>query len=117
MSAKPSLETLLDSELAGCCASPYDSPALRWLLGDELHPGGDALSRRLAHLAGLGPGARVLDVASGCGRTARLLATEFGAEVTGVELSPQAVAAAQEDARAAGLEGRLRFVQGDAAAL
>jgi arsenite methyltransferase len=117
MSSKPSLETLLDSELAGCCASPYDSPALRWLLADDLHPGGDALSRRLAQLAGLGPGSRVLEVASGRGRTARLLASELGAEVTGVELSAQSVAAAQQDASAARLERRVRFVQGDAAAL
>lgn len=115
MSTEPSLETLLGAELA-CCASPYDSPALRWLLGDDLHPGGDALSRRLAHLAGLGPGSRVLDVASGRGRTARLLATEFGAEVTGVELSAESVAAAQAESEAAG-RGWVRFVQGDAAAL
>ena len=115
MSTEPSLETLLGAELA-CCATPYDSPALRWLLGDDLHPGGDALSRRLAHLAGLGPGSRVLDVASGRGRTARLLATEFGAEVTGVELSAESVAAAQAESEAAG-RGWVRFVQGDAAAL
>jgi arsenite methyltransferase len=117
MSARPSLETLLGAELAGCCASPYDSAALRWLLGDDLHPGGDALARRLADLAGLGPGSHVLDVASGRGRTARLLATEFGAEVTGVELSAQSVAAAQAETEAAGLRGRVRFLQGDAAAL
>jgi arsenite methyltransferase len=116
MSIDPSLETLLGAELA-CCASPYDSPALRWLLGDDLHPGGDALTRRLAHLAGIRPGSRVLDVASGRGRTARLLTSEFGAEVTGVELSAQAVAAAQAEAEAGGLGGRVRFVQGDAGAL
>jgi ubiquinone/menaquinone biosynthesis C-methylase UbiE len=116
MSTAPSLAALLGAEPA-CCASPYDSPALRWLLGDHLHPGGDGLSRRLARLAGLRPGSRVLDVASGRGRTARLLASEFGAEVTGVELSAESVAAAQTEADAAGLGGRVRFVQGDAAAL
>jgi arsenite methyltransferase len=117
MSARPSLETLLGAELAGCCASPYDSAALRWLLGDDLHPGGDTLSRRLAHLSGLGPGSRVLDVASGHGRTARLFASEFGAEVTGVELSAESVAAARAEADAAGLGRCVRFVQGDATAL
>lgn len=117
MSSGPPLAALLDAELARCCVSPYESEAVRWLLGDELHPGGDALSRRLAELAGLGPGLRVLDVASGQGRTARLLASEFGAEVTGVELSAQSVAAAQTEAEAAGLGGRARFVEGDAAAL
>jgi SAM-dependent methyltransferase len=116
MSTGPSLETLLGTELA-CCASPYDSPVLRWLLGDDMHPGGEELSRRLAHLAGLRPGSRVLDVASGRGRTARLLACEFGAEVTGVELSAPSVAAAQTEAEAAGLGARVRFVRGDAGAL
>lgn len=118
MSSVSSLESLLGAELAGgCCTSAYDSPAARWLLGDDLHPGGEKLSRRLAHLSGLAPGSRVLDVASGRGRTARLLASEFGAEVTGVDLSEQSVEAARAQADAAGLAGRLRFVHGDAAAL
>jgi len=117
MSTGPSLETLLGLEPGGCCASAYDSPAVRWLLGDELHPGGDELSRRLAGLSGIEPGGRVLDVASGRGRTARLLASEIGAEVTGIELSPQSVAAAQVEADAAGLAGRVRFLAGDAAVL
>jgi 7,8-dihydro-6-hydroxymethylpterin dimethyltransferase len=117
VSAGPSLETLLGAELRSCCVSAYESEAVRWLLGDDLHPGGAALSRRLADLAGVGPGSQVLDVASGRGRTARLLASEFGAEVTGVELSGPCVAAAQAEAEAAELQGRVRFVQGDAAAL
>jgi arsenite methyltransferase len=117
MSTTPSLETLLGAEPSRCCVSAYESEAVRWLLGDDLHPGGDALSRRLAHLAGVRPGSQVLDVASGRGRTARLLASEFGAEVTGVEPSGRSVAAARAEAEAAGLQGRVRFVQGDAAAL
>jgi arsenite methyltransferase len=117
MTAGPSLETLLGAELACHCVAPYDSAAVRWLLGGELHPGGDALTRRLAHLAGVGPGCRVLDVASGRGQTARLLASEVGAEVTGVELSPQSIAAARTEVEAAGLGDRVRFVEGDAEAL
>jgi arsenite methyltransferase len=117
MSAGPSLETLLGVERDGCCASAYDSPAVRWLLGDDLHPGGDELSRRLAGLSGVGPGWRVLDVGSGRGRTVRLLASEFGAEVTGIDLSAQSVVAAQAEADAAGLAGRVRFIPCDAAAL
>jgi arsenite methyltransferase len=117
VSAGPSLETLLGADRSRCCVSAYESEAVRWLLGDDLHPGGDALSRRLADLAGVGPGSQVLDVASGRGRTARLLASEFRAAVTGVELSGPSVAAAQAEAEAAGLQGRVRFVRGDAAAL
>jgi arsenite methyltransferase len=117
MTSRPSLENLLGAELACYCASPYDSAAVRWLLGGELHPGGDALSRRLANLAGLREGWRVLDVASGRGPTARLLAAEFGAQVTGVDRSPQAIAAATAEAAAAGLGDRLRFAEGDSEAL
>jgi arsenite methyltransferase len=112
-----SLEGRLGAELACYCASPYDSAAVRWLLGGELHPGGDDLTRRLAHLAGVRPGWRVLDVASGRGATARLLAAELGAEVTGVDRSPQSVVAARAEADAAGVGDRARFVQGEAEAL
>jgi arsenite methyltransferase len=117
MSEAPSLDALLGGELACYCASPYDSTVVRWLLGGELHPGGDALTRRLAHLAGVRPGWRVLDVASGRGPTARLLAAEFEAEVTGVDRSPQSVVAARADAEAAGLGDRVVFVEGEAEAL
>jgi arsenite methyltransferase len=112
-----SLDSLLGAELACYCGSPYDSAAVRWLLGGELHPGGDALTRRLAHLAGVRPGWRVIDVATGSGSTGRLLADEFGAQVTGVDLSPQAIAAARAGAAAVGFDDRLRFVEGDAEAL
>jgi arsenite methyltransferase len=117
MTGGTSLDEILGAELGGNCASPYDSPAARWLLGGELHPGGDALTRRLAHLAGVRRGWRVLDVASGRGPTTRLLASELGAEVTGVELSPESIAAARREAEAAGLGDRVRFVEGDAEAL
>lgn len=117
MSEAPSLEDLLGAELACYRASPYDSAAVRWLLGGELHPGGDVLTRRLARLVGVRPGWRVLEVASGRGPTARLLAAEFGAEVTGVDRSPQSVMAARAEAEAAGVGDRVRFVEGDAEAL
>lgn len=99
------------------CAQLYESDAVRLLLGDEFHPGGEALTRRLAALAGVRPGGRVLDVASGRGSTARLLAGQFGAEVVGVELGEAAVLAAGREADCAGLSDRVSFVTGDAASL
>ena len=30
-------------DLKGCCAAVYEQPAVRWLLGGELHPGGEDL--------------------------------------------------------------------------
>lgn len=100
-----------------CCAALYESKAVEWLLDGQLHPGGEKLTLRLAELAGLRRGSRVLDVASGRGRTAQLLAYRFEVDVVGVELGSQSVAAAQASAAAAGLGSRLCFVEGDAEAL
>lgn len=103
--------------LKSCCAAVYAHPAVRWLLGDELHPGGAATTRRALEMAGLKGGDHLLDVASGSGASALLAARELEAEVVGVEYGADAVRAAREAADAAGLGSRVSFVQGDAEAL
>ncbi|WP_267241654.1 class I SAM-dependent methyltransferase [Streptomyces sp. PR69] len=101
--------------LKACCAAAYhSSDVVALLLGDAYHPGGAALTRRLADALAIAPGERVLDVASGRGATALLLADEYGAEVDGVDYSPAATALAQGAARAAGLADGVRFTTGDA---
>ncbi len=65
---------------------------------------------------GLAPESRVLDIASGRGGPALLLAQTFGCRVRGVELSPDFHAVAVERAQAAGLSGLLSFELGDGAA-
>ncbi|MDP8942933.1 MAG: methyltransferase domain-containing protein, partial [Actinomycetota bacterium] len=106
-----------DGDFKACCAQLYETEAARLLLGDDLHPGGAALTLRLAALAGVGPGQRVLDVASGRGTTARLLGEQLGAEVVGVELGEAAVLAARREADRAGLSERVDFLTGDAESL
>ncbi|MEU8619481.1 methyltransferase domain-containing protein [Streptomyces sp. NPDC048623] len=101
-------------ELKACCAAAYSSDVVALLLGDSYHPGGTALTRRLADGLGLTPGARVLDVASGRGTTALLLADSYGAEVDGVDYAPGNTALAQGAAQAADLADRARFTTGDA---
>lgn len=64
---------------------------------------------------GLGTGLRVLDVASGRGGPAILLARETGCSVHGVEISPDFQAVAVERAAAAGVADRVSFELGDAA--
>jgi arsenite methyltransferase len=114
----PDLSPLdLETDPKGCCARLYESEAVRWLLDDQLHPGGERLTRRLAELAGIERGLRVLDVASGNGATALLLARELDCVAVGVDLGARAIEQAAVAARAAGLERRASFLVGDAEAL
>ncbi|MGP3924747.1 methyltransferase domain-containing protein [Streptomyces sp. 8N616] len=101
-------------ELKACCAAAYSSDVVALLLGDSYHPGGMALTRRLADALGIAAGDRVLDVASGRGTTALLLADAYGAGVDGVDYSAANTALAQGAAEAAGLADRLAFTTGDA---
>ncbi|WP_193211277.1 methyltransferase domain-containing protein [Luteolibacter marinus] len=82
-------------------ATHYDEldPLYRKLWGEHVHHGlwetgresageaVDALSRHVARQAGIRAGTRVCDVGCGYGATARLLAEEFGATVTGITIS------------------------------
>jgi hypothetical protein len=101
-------------QIKSCCAAVYSSDAVALLLGDTYHPGGAALTRRLAALLGLRAGQRVADIASGPGATARLLASEYGATVDGVDFAASSVRRAHENAARAGLSDSLRFHLGDA---
>ena len=83
----------------------------------ELHVRGTEATLELAALADVQPGERVLDVGSGLGGPARFLAERFGADVVGIDLTPEFVEVAEELARDAGLDDRVRFVAGDATAL
>lgn len=100
-----------------CCAAAYQHEAVALLLGESYHPGGPDLTRRLAAAMDLAPGSRVLDVASGPGSTALLLAAEFGCTVEGVDLGEQSIQRATHAAAARGLSDRVRFTPGDAEAL
>jgi SAM-dependent methyltransferase len=62
----------------------------------------------------LGPGSRVLDVASGRGGPAVLLASTFGCTVRGIEVAPEFHAAAGERAEVAGVSDRVSFELADA---
>lgn len=101
-------------ELKACCAAAYSSDVVALLLGDSYHPGGTALTRRLADGLDLGENRRVLDVASGRGTTALLLADAYGVQVDGVDYSSANTALAQGAAQAAGLADRAEFTTGDA---
>ena len=105
---------LPDDDLKACCAKLYESDAVDWLLDGELHPGGERLTLRLAELAGVAPGQRVVDIACGKGATTLLLARALGCETVGVDLGARAIAQARH---AAGAGERASFLVGDAETL
>ena len=71
----------------------------------------------LGQRLGLSPEARILDIASGRGGPAVLLARTFGCSVQGIEVSPDFHAVAIERAAEAGLSDRVRFVLADASSV
>jgi sarcosine/dimethylglycine N-methyltransferase len=83
---------------------------------DEFHTGGRDSTRALARLAGIRPGMRLLDVGSGIGGPARTLAAEFGAVVTGLDITEAFCRTAQELTTLVGLSDRVTFQHGDALA-
>lgn len=97
---------------AGLGDGPLDWADLAPL--DQFHVRGLAATRELAAALDPQAGEGVLDVGSGLGGPARLLAALRGCRVTGVDLSLPFVDAAALLARRTGLAGRVAYVQADA---
>ena len=81
---------------------------------DQFHVRGILATAELAGFAGVGPSTRVLDLGCGIGGPARYLAATFGCNVTGVDLSPAFIDAANYLTARCGLSDRARFEVGDA---
>jgi arsenite methyltransferase len=106
------------SSLIKCaCTNFYESDVVKYLLGDSFHPGGLDLTEKLGEAVGLKSTDRVLDVASGQGASACFLASTFGCQVTGVDLSEKNLIVAQARAIDEQVEGQVNFVTGDAESL
>ena len=80
---------------------------------DQDHYGGLAATDELARAAQVGIGSRVADFCAGLGGTVRYLAHKYGADVTGIELTPARVLGAEELTRRVGLDGTARIVEGN----
>lgn len=81
---------------------------------DEFHTGQRSATMRLAELAEVTGGERVLDVGSGIGGPSRYLAQRFGCQVTGIDLTPEFVDVATMLAERTGLAGKVIYRQGNA---
>ena len=92
----------------------YGVDLATFFLGESYHPGGKDLTRRLAEALALQPGESVLDVASGIGTSALLLAAESAVRVLGVDLGDAQVIEARSRAHRAGFGDQVRFDVGDA---
>jgi len=110
-------KTLEAANVKQCCSAFYGSHLATLLLGNNFHPGGQALTCEIGRQLGLGPGCTVLDVASGRGESALALARAFDCYVVGVDLSEENNRLATDAATAASLSSRVRFGTGDAESL
>jgi SAM-dependent methyltransferase len=81
---------------------------------DQFHLRGILATSELARAAGIQPSAHVLDIGCGIGGPARSLAATFACRVTGVDLSPAFIEAAEYLTARCGLSDRVRFLAGDA---
>ncbi len=108
---------LSDTTVKRCCANVYGSDAAKFLLGDSFHPGGAGLTLELSGHLRLTTGSVVLDVASGKGTSALLLAETFGCRVVGVDLSEANVEQSRCEARARKLDSLVSFELADAECL
>jgi SAM-dependent methyltransferase len=84
---------------------------------DEFHALGRPATMALAELAGIEPGAEVIDVGAGLGGPARFLADRYGARVTAVEPTKRFRDACEELTRRAGLAELVQTVDGSATEL
>lgn len=81
---------------------------------DEFHTGGVAATDHLMAQLEFTPGQRVLDVGSGIGGTSRYLADRHGAQVTGIDLTPEFVETARALSAMVGMGDATTFQVGSA---
>lgn len=84
---------------------------------DEFHVRGQEVSRELATAASLQQGMRILDAGCGLGGACRMLAAEFGCDVTGIDITGDYIRTAEKLSALTGLQQSTRFVQGSVLAL
>jgi len=94
-------------------ARTYESPLFNGILGDTLHPGGLKLTARVAELAQIDKGSRILDIACGKGITACFLAQRYGCYVAGIDLSVELISLARDKVQSEGLSEKVALFLGD----
>lgn len=80
---------------------------------DQDHYGGLAANDVLAARGSIGKDTRVADFCAGLGGPSRYFAHRYGADVTGIELTPARVKGAEELTRRVGLQHSVRVIEGN----
>ncbi|WP_282606814.1 class I SAM-dependent methyltransferase [Pelagibius sp. Alg239-R121] len=106
------LAALSDAGLTSSALRGGDLAAL-----DQFHVGGRRASEDLAHLLSPRAGTKILDLGSGIGGSARLLAEEYACEVVGLDLTEVYCQTARALGTETGLQWSLHFLCGNALSL
>ncbi|MFB3829826.1 MAG: cyclopropane-fatty-acyl-phospholipid synthase family protein [Bryobacteraceae bacterium] len=91
--------------MAGAAAAqkPLRAPDVRY------EPSTPGITRAMLELAGVTSKDVVYDLGCGDGRVVITAAREFGARGVGIDIDPQRIAEARENAKKAGVTGRVKF--------
>lgn len=100
-----------------CYSDLYQHPLVQAVLGNSWHPGGLPLTRTIAKHLQLSNSSHLLDIASGSGASAIMLAQMYKCRVTGVDISNGIINKAREKAKSYRLDGPVTFVEKDASQL
>ncbi len=104
---RPNLLAAICDALAASGLTPQTVTSDDLAAIDQFHIGGRAATKGLIDQLRLGRDDYVIDLGSGLGGTARLVASEFGCRVVGVDLTEDYVAAGTEICRWQGLDGQV----------
>jgi len=102
--------------LAACSLAGAAEPALRWKNWSydvPYVPTPQVVVDEMLRVAGVGPQDTMMDLGSGDGRILITAASKFGARGVGVELDEELLARSADNAREAGVSGRVTFVRQD----
>lgn len=81
---------------------------------DEFHVRGAAVSMELAKEAGFNKEMRILDAGCGIGGPCRMLASEFGCHITGIDITEEFIQTAKLLTQLVGLDHLVQYIHADA---
>jgi trans-aconitate methyltransferase len=99
--------------VVGAQSPPTAKPAEVKPLDVPYVPTKEPIVDRMLQMANVKPGDVLYDLGCGDGRIVIAAAKRFGIRGVGIDIDPQRIAEAQENARKAGVADRVKFIEGD----